>query len=276
MNAERNARQPAVDGIVEVKDIAYHPDGKKTHLLDVYYPKGSVGKLPVLIDIHGGGFVCGAKEDNRVFDQLIALRGFVVVNINYRLIDGKHCYQDQIQDVFAACYWVWSHMDDYPADKEHIYLCGDSAGGHIAIMTANIAGNAGLMKAYEVRPLPFGQFNAIALISPTIASQSLLMYVIAPTQKELIGKNYGKKDFEVYFPDVFRPEGFPPAYVVTSNGDIIRKDGQQIASVLKKENVPVMLHDWDAKKPHVFCVAEPYHEDSVATINEIVEFLKKY
>ena len=56
-DAKRMAKQNLPDGIVAVVDIPYIDDGKKEHLLDIYYPEGTEAPLPVIIDIHGGGLM---------------------------------------------------------------------------------------------------------------------------------------------------------------------------------------------------------------------------
>ena len=53
--AKRIASQTEPEGLEQILDIPYIDDGEKGHLLDIYYPQGTTEKLPVIIDIHGGG-----------------------------------------------------------------------------------------------------------------------------------------------------------------------------------------------------------------------------
>lgn len=56
------AKQEIPDGIKEFSGIPYVDDGHRGYLLDIYYPENAAGKLPLIIDIHGGGFLYGYKE----------------------------------------------------------------------------------------------------------------------------------------------------------------------------------------------------------------------
>ena len=78
-------------GISEHRNISYGPYGDAS-LMDIYYPKGTQGKLPTIVSIHGGGYVYGSKEIYRRYGMDMARRGFVFVNFNYRfcLSNGIH------------------------------------------------------------------------------------------------------------------------------------------------------------------------------------------
>ena len=87
------------DGIEEVKDVDYFGDGKSEHMLDIYF-RGK-GESPVVLSIHGGGWMSGVKENNRNFCIRLAERGFTVFNVNYSLAP-KASLRDQLFDITAA------------------------------------------------------------------------------------------------------------------------------------------------------------------------------
>ena len=60
-DAKRIASQTEPEGLVKILDIPYIDDGEKAHLLDIYYPEVTTEKLPIIIDIHGGGWMYGYK-----------------------------------------------------------------------------------------------------------------------------------------------------------------------------------------------------------------------
>ena len=76
---KRAAKLTKTTGVSAIKDLEYIGDGSKWHLMDVYRPKGTENeKLPVIIDIHGGGWMYGDKDlygEARVQDFLAAHRG---------------------------------------------------------------------------------------------------------------------------------------------------------------------------------------------------------
>ena len=78
---KRAAKLTKTTGVSAIKDLDYFGDGSKWHLMDVYRPKGTENeKLPVIIDIHGGGWMYGDKDLNAPYCEALAKRGFVVVS----------------------------------------------------------------------------------------------------------------------------------------------------------------------------------------------------
>ena len=89
LTASRNDRKrdeglTTPEEILRFDNISYGPD-PWWHLLDIYRPKASEGKLPVIIDVHGGGWVYGDKNLYSHYCMDLSRRGFAVVNFNYRL-----------------------------------------------------------------------------------------------------------------------------------------------------------------------------------------------
>ena len=85
-------------------DIVYG-DSKKWQILDVYRPKDKAGKLPVILSVHGGGWVYGTKETYQFYCMDLVKRGFAVVNFTYRLAP-EHRYPAQIEDTNAVVEWI--------------------------------------------------------------------------------------------------------------------------------------------------------------------------
>ena len=127
----RLATQSEPEGVTQINNLAYIDDGDRYHLLDVYYPENTEGKIPVIIDIHGGGWMYGDKELNKIYCLNLAKRGFVVFNISYRLAPGV-TVNEQLQDCAYALKWISENMKDYPCDTDNIMLTGDSAGGQLS------------------------------------------------------------------------------------------------------------------------------------------------
>lgn len=272
---EHIAGQADVHGVKEIIDIPYIDDGKESHLLDIYYPENNTEKLNVIINIHGGGFICGSKEVNRIFNKYMAKRGFIVASVNYSLIDGKVRFKDMISDLFAAIHWVYNNISDYNGNKDHIYLYGDSAGATLTLMVANIVNSEELLDAYAVKAFPFKQFKALAVISPSIGSMNPMGYLVAPTYREFLGDDYGKEKYALYFPDVLVPENYPPVYILTAKGDFLRKDAHKLEKLLSEHNIPYELTDREEKLGHTFCFRDPYLQESVEAADAIERFFRK-
>ena len=133
--------QPAVAESAIVRDVRYGPDER--HRLDVF-PAAGGERRPVLMFVHGGGFVAGDKSLGRLpyYENIgawAAARGFVGVTITYRLAPGT-MYPGAADDVGAAVDWVRRNIGAYGGDPDAITLLGQSAGAsHVATYAATPA-----------------------------------------------------------------------------------------------------------------------------------------
>jgi len=123
-------------GVTRLKNIAYGPKGRR-NLLDIYAPKATRSSLmPVLMTVHGGGWVIGRKGmQSQPLIQYMASQGWLVVDINYRL-GPRTRMPAMIQDVLRAVMWVKSNIKDYNGDPDFVALSGGSAGGHLVALAA--------------------------------------------------------------------------------------------------------------------------------------------
>jgi len=117
------------------RDIAYGDDER--HRLDVYLPvdAGARGPAPVVIFLHGGGFIRGDKADRAPVGHYFSRHGVLAIVPNYRL-GPRHRWPAGAEDVASALSWARAHVAGYGGDPEHIVLAGESAGAaHIAAAT---------------------------------------------------------------------------------------------------------------------------------------------
>jgi acetyl esterase/lipase len=126
----------AVNPSVErVKNISYGPAGKRNRL-DVYVPKQRAEGAPVLLQVHGGAWIVGEKEQQgRPLMLHLASRGWVCVAINYRL-SPRGTFPDMLIDVKRAIAWTREHIAEYGGDARFLAVTGGSAGGHLTALTA--------------------------------------------------------------------------------------------------------------------------------------------
>lgn len=101
---------------------------------DIYRP-ASVGKYPILVQIHGGSWQRGTVSDDETFAWYFANQGYVVISIQYRLAP-RWKWPAQLEDVQLALDWIRSHESSYEGDADRIALVGRSAGGHLALLAA--------------------------------------------------------------------------------------------------------------------------------------------
>jgi acetyl esterase/lipase len=131
--------QPDVEVL---RNIAYAEGGRRAKL-DIYRPRGvDLSDAPVLVQIHGGGWTIGTKEEQGlILMNLLASRGWVCVSVNYRLAP-KYPWPTQIVDVKRALGWVHEHIAEYGGDPSYVAITGGSAGGHLSALAALTPGLA--------------------------------------------------------------------------------------------------------------------------------------
>lgn len=123
------------------RDVAYGPHGRE-NLLDVWrhpdLPEDA--GAPVLVEIHGGAWSSGRKEDeaNPLMSHLVE-RGWVCVAVNYRLGPGSR-WPAMIDDVRAALRWVHGNIGAHGGDPGFVAVSGGSAGAHLAALAALTGG----------------------------------------------------------------------------------------------------------------------------------------
>lgn len=116
--------------------------------LDLYYPDNDPQtKRPLLLLVHGGGFIAGDKADKLqvALAEHFARKGFVVASINYRMgfvfLPGAYTNLERamyrsVQDARAALRYLSTRSEIFRIDPEQVYIGGNSAGGFISLMTA--------------------------------------------------------------------------------------------------------------------------------------------
>ena len=103
---------------------------------DLYLPKGS-GPFPVLIGIHGGGWVQGVRGALQYWGPYLAARGTALFSVSYRLAKtGQKTFPHAVQDVLAAIQFVRGKAKEFNIAPDRIGLFGHSAGGNIGALAA--------------------------------------------------------------------------------------------------------------------------------------------
>jgi len=118
-------------------NIPYNNDALSKHLLDIYLPANTKGKIPLVIFVHGGGWLSNDKyADMGYMKKTIAEivgSGFALASIDYRF-STEAIFPAQIQDCNRAVSFLYDNADKYGFDKNRFAVMGFSAGGHLASM----------------------------------------------------------------------------------------------------------------------------------------------
>ncbi|HXH56973.1 alpha/beta hydrolase [Iamia sp.] len=133
-----------------VRDVPYGEFGRRNQL-DIWARDDlpADGRAPVLLQVHGGAWVMGNKEQQAgPLMAHMAERGWVCVAINYRL-SPRSTWPDHIVDVKRAIAWVKENIADHGGDPEFVAITGGSAGGHLSSLAALTANEPTFQPGFE-------------------------------------------------------------------------------------------------------------------------------
>lgn len=140
-------RMRHVDVVTE-RRLPYAPGGKRFEL-DVYHHRDRPSGRPVLLQVHGGGWMIGNKEQQGLPLMLqMAAHGWVCVAINYPL-SPRARWPEHLIAVKRAIAWIQQHGTEYGADPSFLAVTGGSAGGHLAAMAALTPADKSLQPGFE-------------------------------------------------------------------------------------------------------------------------------
>ena len=254
-DAIRDAGLTTPADVERFDDIPYgdHPQ----QALDVYRPKGERGPLPVIVNVHGGGWVYGDKELYQYYAMDLARRGFAVVNFSYRLAPETK-FPAQIEDVNAAFVWTEDHAGRYGFDLNRLFAVGDSAGANLLGLYCNLCTNPAYAGAlgfsHRIGPTP--RAVSLACGAYTIHGEG---EKVRPGDLELMSdlmpgpvdaSALAKVDVRRYV-----TRDFPPAFVFTCTADFLQEQAEDLQRTLRLARVPHLLRFYgDADHPlgHVF------------------------
>ena len=252
---ERDKGLTTPEGVCRYDDICYGTD-RNNQILDVYLPQDIVGKLPVIISVHGGGWVYGNKERYQFYCMDLAKRGYAVVNFTYRLAP-EHKFPASLEDINLVMEWVLENAQRYKMDIDRIYAVGDSAGAHILCLYMDICVNEKYALNYRFKipqglkiqglALNCGQYHLDVEEMDDMTGQLMQVYLCHKGTRE---------ELALLCADEYVTPKFPPTFIMTAENDFLRKQAPLLYQKLKEKQVTCELHDYSSrtekKLGHVF------------------------
>lgn len=131
---------------VRVETYAYTQSEYGPVYLDACYKEDGKADKPVLIYIHGGGWIEGSRETHAYYPKVFANHGYVAFTLEYDLSSPKrHLARSTELQIAEAFAWVKKHAADFSGDITHLFVAGGSAGGNLTLELAYKI-NAGIYK----------------------------------------------------------------------------------------------------------------------------------
>lgn len=207
----------------------------------IYRPTAAgAGPLPLVVNIHGGGWVLGSLDQSDwLCSRVAAGVGAVVVSLDYRLAPG-HPWPAAGEDCYAALVDLVERAAELGGDPRRLAVMGDSAGGNLsAVVTLMARDRSGPAIAFQALLYPA---TDLTLGSPSI-EENAHAPVIGKADVLAFRDHYlGAQDpRDPYASPLFAPDhaGLPPALVQVAEHDPIRDDGLRYAEALRAAGVPV-------------------------------------
>ena len=207
-----------VNSISVERDVVYDDALPDVCTLDIYCPplKGRE-KYPVLVDVHGGGWITGDKHWRRGLNRPFADMGLCVISPNYGL-SPRFRYPECVKHLFACFKWICDHAEERRLDLDNVLITGDSAGGQLACLVLAIQNNAEVKARIGAVDSPL-RFKGGMLVCGAYDPDSMAKNILS-NKLFLEMTGYGRKhlrefkDYDLMNPVNFVDKDFPADVMV--------------------------------------------------------------
>ena len=257
--------------ITTISDVSYITDDDPEHTMDIYFRNDGIEK-PVLIDIHGGGFISHDKKIDSVFANVMAQNGFAVFALNYRLAYPEYTVFDQIEDIDKASRWIYKNASAYEGDAGDLYLAGHSSGGVNAVAESLLSISPDMLSDYGFENRDY-MYNGLLLdcglmhfYKNSIAYNGMRSMVFPKGYKKDVRYKY------LLFAENSEISNFPKTVIITNESDELKDMSLYFDGLLKSRNVKHILFE-NGSKGHMGVIFEP-KADGMRLLGEVLEYLK--
>ena len=255
-DTRRDKKIPLPENVETFRNISYVKDGDKYNLLDIFIGKPVVDhkKIPLIINVHGGGYVYGDKDLYQRYAMLLASFGYAVISFSYHLAP-KYKFPTPLIELDKVVSFAKKNAEKYHFDLENTFLIGDSAGGNLSF----IYGVCQSSKDY--RNL-FGQLDmAISIKAIIMNCPAFSLFYNGKNFLSMmhgISKDYygqiNSNDARLY-PLNYLNKNFPRCLIMTAEKDFLRPSIEKDLHVFDEKNVEytyIYCKDKKKKLAHVF------------------------
>lgn len=233
-------------------------------------------RLPILVYLHGGGFVVGSLDSYDSLCRVLANRsGAIVVSVEYRLAP-EHKFPAAVEDCVEALNWVAENADEFDGDSDRIAIAGDSAGGNLAAVTTIAArddGGPALSLSVLIYPVASGtpdSYSHHAFAEKHFLTRRNILWFY---EQYLNGPEEAK---DPRFAPLETPDlsGLPPTLLIIAGHDPLRDEGLAYGERLRKAGVAVTVSNYEGQL-HGFIHMSDVVDQGDRAIDEVCDALKE-
>lgn len=251
--------------------------GERAIPVRIYSPPGT-GPFPILVYIHGGGWVvCNLDTHDEVCRSMCHRAECVVVSIDYCL-SPEYPFPSAVEEVYRTMCWIADRAHELDGDGARIAIGGDSAGGNLSTVTALLARDrGGPQLAFQLLIYPVTDLHAMETESYRSFADG---YYLTRAEMEWFRGHYlaSPEDAKSPLASPLLAEdlsGLPSAFVLTAEYDPLRDEGEDYAKRLHKAGVDVqcvryngMIHAFWSMAG-VFEQTQQAHQEAAAVLREV-------
>lgn len=255
----------------------------------VYRPKSLPSGAPLAVYYQGGGLALGDLDsEDRLCRTLASDAGIVLVSIGYRLAP-EHKAPTQVDDSLKGLEWAAKNASTLTGSASSpLLVIGISAGGGLALSVTRrvVLGKSSAVPAARLAglvllsPVSLHPDNVPAALQSQYTAYTDLATNTAVVDTAAMRTFFGASGVSPTDPDAFAAldlpiEGFPPTYVAVCENDVVRDDGNVVASILKSSGVSVQ-HKVYRGLPHCFWIfptlpeTAGFEKDTVSAIRSLL------
>ena len=257
--------------VTEIKDVSYVDDNEPGHKLDIFVRMDGT-KKPVLIDIHGGGFISEDKAMNRLFGNYMAKLGFVVFELNVRLAYPEWTVFDQIEDIDKGVRFALRCASEYEGDTDQLYIAGHSSGGVLAFTECMLSSSPEMLADFGLKERSYKYKGLITDCGLMHFYKSSIAY--RGMRKMIFPKHYNEDKRYKYLTAENNEfiQKLPKAALLTNSKDVLKKMTYYFDGVLKQKGVEHRLFEY-GKDGHTGIIFKPYTDENLAVLKSVREYL---
>lgn len=267
--------------ITTVSDLTYGTEPNSD--LDIYYPTDAQTPLPVVVYIHGGGFIGGDKSAVQPFAMAIANEGYLVANINYGFAPEQP-YPTAVTQVNQALDYVAEQIADYGGDSDRLFIAGNSAGAQLTSQVAALITNESFATQMDLQPtITPEQLKGVVLING-IYNMQTLRETGFPNIGQFMWAYTGAREFETYhrLNEISTIEhvtaDYPPVFITAGDIDPLQSQTLAMIDELNDNDIDVtsaLFTDQNMGLDHDF-ILNLDQPTSEATFSQLIAFLNQH